>query len=54
MFSVLLGVGASGAWEVKVEHCLGYPQRFYRADHAQAAPSQRQAGDGPQTHADVH
>lgn len=51
---MLLGVGASGAREVEVEHCLGHPQRFCRADHAPAAPPQRQAGDGAQTHADVH
>lgn len=50
----LLGLGTGRTWEVEVEHGLGHPQRFYRAHHTQAAPSQRQSGGGPQTHADIH
>ena len=50
----VLGLGAGGAGEVEVEHGLGHPQWFYRAHHTAAAPSQRQAADGPQTHSDIH
>lgn len=50
---LLLGLGTGRAGEVEVEHGFGHPQRLCGTHHPKAAPSQRQAGDGPQAHADL-